>query len=58
MLRYIFRNSKIVINIFHDVLCEPKPDQVQEILMENHSNPTSHHSGYHRTLNRIKQFYK
>lgn len=58
MLRYIFRNSKIAINIFHDVLCEPKPDEIQEILIENHSNPASGHSGYHRTLNRIKQFYK
>ncbi|KAJ8938054.1 hypothetical protein NQ314_011621 [Rhamnusium bicolor] len=36
----------------------PNPEDIPKILQENHSNPTSGHSGFHRTYTRIKQVYK
>lgn len=58
MLRFIFRGSNIIINIFHDVLIQPEPNLIPDILKENHSNPTSGHSGFHKTYYRIQQKYK
>lgn len=58
MIRYIFRDTNINIKIYHDILIHPKDEEIQIILKENHSNPTSGHSGYHRTYNRIKHQYK
>lgn len=58
MLRYIFRDSNININIYHDVLIQPDKSQINGILIENHNNPSSGHSGFHRTYGRIKQTYR
>lgn len=58
MLRFIFRNTNIRLIIHHDILYEPNEKEIQEILTENHSNPSSGHSGFHRTYNRIKQKFK
>jgi len=56
MLRFVFRNSGIEVNIFHDVLTTPDDSQIPTILEENHSSPTVGHSGYHKTYNRINPF--
>lgn len=57
MLRYIFKNTNITVKICHDILKTPKDSDIPIILHENHTNPTSGHSGFHRTYNRIKQTY-
>lgn len=57
MLRYIFKNTNIKINVYHDVLIHPHTNDIPSILEENHSSLTSGHSGFHRTYNRIKSKY-
>lgn len=58
ILRFIFRSTKIEVNIYNRLISIPDPDQIPIILTENHSNPTSGHSGFHKTYNRVKQNYK
>lgn len=58
MLRFIFKNTDINIKIHHNTLITPNSDQIQQILLENHSSPMAGHSGFHRTYNRIKEKYK
>lgn len=57
-IRYIFQFTNIEINIYHDNIKKPSESEIKEILMEYHSNPTSGHSGFHRTYNRIKETFK
>lgn len=58
ILRYIFKNTSIHIKICHNSLIEPAHSEIPVILKEYHCNPSSGHTGFHRTYNRIKQFYK
>lgn len=58
MLRFIFHGSSINLFVCHDILIAPKDDEINDILIENHNNPSSGHFGYHKTLHRIKQHYK
>lgn len=54
MLRFVSRKTSINVNIYHNNYTCPNAEEIKEILTEYHSNPTSGHSGYHRTYNRIK----
>lgn len=58
MIRYLFRKTNITINIYHNNIVNLTPDQIQNVLREFHSNPSSGHSGYHRTYKGIKERYK
>lgn len=56
---FVFRNTNIKITVCSDEMITNIPrEQIPIILKENHSNPISGHSGYHRTYDRIKQRYK
>lgn len=58
IIRFVFKDSNISVKIHHNNLIEPKPEEIQTILKENHSNPISGHTGFHKTYNKIKQHYK
>lgn len=58
ILRFIFKQTQITINIHHNTLIEPNLNEINQIIKDNHSNPSSGHSGFHRTYTRIKQNYK
>lgn len=58
IILFVFRNTNIKITICNNRITNPPHDEIPSILKENHDNPVSGHSGYHRTLNRIKFRYK
>lgn len=58
MIRYIFKDTNIHIIIHHNTLPEPKDHEIETILREYHSSPTSGHSGFHKTYSRIKREFK
>lgn len=58
IIRYIFRNTKINVIIFHNDQVCPDENQIMEILKENHSSLVGGHSGFHKTYKRIKTKYK
>lgn len=58
IILYVFRNSKIKITIFNNLIMDVTQDQVPLILKENHDLPTSGHCGFHRMINRIRAKYK
>lgn len=59
MIRYIFRKTNIKIYILSNEIVIPNTqEEIKKILTEYHSNPCAGHSGFHRTYNRIKQYYK
>lgn len=49
MIRFIFRNTNIQVKIHHNTLIEPESHEIKIISAEYHSNPTSEHSGFHKT---------
>ena len=57
MLKYIFKDSKIFINIFKNLIINPDQDEIQNILKEYHSNVNSGHSGINKTCSRIREKY-
>lgn len=58
MIRYIFRGTDIVINVFLNIITEPDKETISKILEEFHDNPIGGHSGFHRTYKRIRSTYK
>lgn len=58
MIRYIFRNTNIFVQIHHDILSTPTTEEIPKVLEEHHSSPIAGHSGFHRTYNRIKKNFK
>lgn len=57
ILCYLFHNSKIKINIYHNDIIYPAPNEIKKILFENHDIPIAGHLGSTRMYNRIKQSY-
>nr|XP_049701809.1 uncharacterized protein LOC126055664 [Helicoverpa armigera] len=57
MFCYIFNNSNISIDIYHNSLIFPTPSEIKKILRENHDIPIAGHLGTARMLNRIKERY-
>lgn len=58
ILLFVFRNSKIKITVYKNVVVNLTADQIPNVLKDNHDLPTSGHCGYHRMYNRIKGQYK
>lgn len=58
MLRYIFKNSNIILRIYNDQILNPNSNDIPRILEQYHANPISGHTGFHRTYNRIKNDFK
>lgn len=57
MFRYLFRDTDVKMNIFHDSVMSPRREDIPLILKENHSNPVSGHTGFHKTYKKIKCKY-
>lgn len=49
MIRFIFKNTNININIHYHVFKTPQSEDIPKILEENHSLPHSGHFGFHKT---------
>ena len=58
IIKYVFINSEIKVNLYLNKIITPLPEEINDILTEMHSDPISGHSGVSRTLNRVKQKYK
>ena len=59
MLRYIFRNSKISISVYHNNLnSDLSEEEIQNIIKEYHDKPLGGHNGVNRTYKRIKLNFK
>lgn len=58
IIRYIFRETKISINVYHSTVKTPRKEEIPIILEEYHSNPISGHIGFHKTYKKVKSFYK
>lgn len=58
MIHFLFRNIKIKIIIHNNKIVIPNSDDIPIILKENHDDPHSGHSGFHRTYKRVKLQYK
>lgn len=58
IIRYIFKDTEISINIFHGRIQTPKKEDIPSILEENHSNVMSGHTGFHKTYKKIKANYQ
>lgn len=57
MLSYLFNNTDIVVNIYHNSVIYPVPSEIPKILKENHDIPIAGHLGSSRMYNRIKERY-
>ena len=57
MLKYVFKNSKIFVHVFKNLIINPSKDEILKIVKEYHSNVTSGHSGISKTCARIKEKY-
>ena len=57
MLKYIFKDSKIFVNVYKNLIINPSKDEILNIVKEYHSNVTSGHSGISKTCSRIKEKY-
>ncbi|XP_062526266.1 uncharacterized protein LOC134199436 [Bombyx mori] len=57
MLNYLFHNTEIKINIYHNNVTYPSPTEIKKILFDNHDIPIAGHLGSNRMFNRIKESY-
>ena len=57
MLAYLFHNTRITVNIYHNNIIYPSPIEVQKILKENHDIPIAGHLGSSRMHKRIAEQY-
>jgi transposase InsO family protein len=57
MLMYLFNNTNISVNIYHNILIYPALSEINKILKENHDIPIAGHLGNNRMYNRIKERY-
>ena len=58
MLKYIFSDTEIKINVYTSLIKQPKPEEIPEILKEFHSDLVAGHQGVNRTYEKISQCYK
>lgn len=54
---YLFHNTDIKINIYHNNIIYPSPTEIKKILRDNHDIPIAGHLGSVRMYNRIKDMY-
>lgn len=57
MLAFLFHGTGIKVNIYHDSISYPTPDEVKQILKEHHDSPSAGHPGTTRMIDRIKSMY-
>lgn len=58
MLKFIFNNSQIKVNLFLNKIETPNSEQIQIILHEYHDSPNGGHCGTNRMTKRIQLKYK
>ncbi|XP_062532989.1 uncharacterized protein LOC101738890 [Bombyx mori] len=57
MINYLFHDTNIAVNIYHDSIIYPTLSEIPKILKENHNIPIAGHLGSSRMYNRIKEKY-
>ncbi|CAK1543112.1 unnamed protein product [Leptosia nina] len=57
ILSYLFHNTNIQIDMYHNKTYYPSPSEVPKILRENHDIPIAGHLGSNRMFNRIREQY-
>ncbi|XP_063831609.1 uncharacterized protein LOC135080816 [Ostrinia nubilalis] len=57
MLTYLFNNTSVSVNIYHNNIIYPTPSEISKIMKENHDIPIAGHLGTERMLNRIRERY-
>ncbi|KAJ0173294.1 hypothetical protein K1T71_011470 [Dendrolimus kikuchii] len=57
MITYIFHDTNIKINIYHNKLVYPTPNQIPAILKDNHDSPIGGHIGSNRMYSKLKDTY-
>lgn len=57
MLLYLFHDTGIKINVYHNSIIYPAPAEIKKILQDNHDIPIAGHLGSVRMYNRIKDLY-
>lgn len=50
IIRYIFKDTKINVNIYCNQIVTQNSIDIPQILKRNHFNPISGHSGFHRRI--------
>lgn len=58
MIRYLFKPTGLIVNIFHNILISPETDEIDNVIKSFHDGPGNGHPGLHKTYHRIKQTYK
>ena len=57
ILKYLYKDSKIFVNVYKNLIINPDKGDIPNIIKEFHSSVTSGHSGINKTCSRIKQKY-
>ena len=57
MLKYIFKDSNIFLNIYKNLIINPNKEDIPSIIKKYHSSITAGHSGINKTCSRIRQKY-
>ncbi|CAG4993531.1 unnamed protein product [Colias eurytheme] len=57
MIIYVFNQTGIKINIYHNKMIYPTPTEVPTILKDNHDSPVGGHSGFARMYSKLKELY-
>lgn len=58
ILRYIFRKTKIKIQLFLNQITIPNPQDIPGIRKENHDSVIGGHRGFHGTLDQIRAKFR
>ena len=57
MLKFIFKDSGITLNVYKNHVINPSKDEIQKIISEYHASVTSGHIGIQKTVAKIKEKY-
>lgn len=57
IVAFLFHDTQIKVNIYHNNIQYPTPSEIKKILRDHHDSTTAGHPGVARMLGRIKELY-